>query len=117
MSVLSVVTSGDSPLRRTCLPASLVCPYPSTVGTLLREFFGHARQLDSVLTGHLAGLQVAEQIGVRGILVSENHCSIRENVDFEGNSAYSIPAYCAEPDIDVMSWTLPAGPVGDFIEH
>lgn len=30
---------------------------PSTVGTLLREFtFGHARQLDSVLTGHLAGL-------------------------------------------------------------
>ena len=30
---------------------------PSTVGTLLREFtFGHARQLDSVLTQHLAGL-------------------------------------------------------------
>src|SRR6478672_5115732 len=30
---------------------------PSTVGTLLREFtFGHARQLDSVLTAHLAGL-------------------------------------------------------------
>lgn len=30
---------------------------PSTVGTLLREFtFGHARQLDSVLAGHLAGL-------------------------------------------------------------
>ncbi len=30
---------------------------PSTVGTLLREFtFGHARQLDSVLTEHLAGL-------------------------------------------------------------
>jgi hypothetical protein len=30
---------------------------PSTVGTLLREFtFGHARQLDAVLTGHLAGL-------------------------------------------------------------
>ena len=30
---------------------------PSTVGTLLREFtFGHARQLDTVLTGHLAGL-------------------------------------------------------------
>src|SRR6186713_412839 len=30
---------------------------PSTVGTLLREFtFGHARQLDSVLAEHLAGL-------------------------------------------------------------
>jgi hypothetical protein len=30
---------------------------PSTVGTLLREFtFGHARQLDSVLSEHLAGL-------------------------------------------------------------
>jgi Transposase DDE domain group 1 len=30
---------------------------PSTVGTLLREFtFGHARQLDSVLTEHLGGL-------------------------------------------------------------
>jgi hypothetical protein len=30
---------------------------PSTVGTLLREFtFGHARQLDSVLTAHLTGL-------------------------------------------------------------
>ena len=30
---------------------------PSTVGTLLREFtFGHARQLDSVLCEHLAGL-------------------------------------------------------------
>ncbi len=30
---------------------------PSTVGTLLREFtFGQARQLDSVLTQHLAGL-------------------------------------------------------------
>src|SRR6201991_568413 len=30
---------------------------PSTVGTLLREFtFGHARQLDSVLVEHLAGL-------------------------------------------------------------
>src|SRR4029078_11598516 len=30
---------------------------PSTVGTLLREFtVGHARQLDSVLTAHLAGL-------------------------------------------------------------
>src|SRR5215213_2554952 len=30
---------------------------PSTIGTLLREFtFGHARQLDSVLTAHLAGL-------------------------------------------------------------
>ena len=30
---------------------------PSTVGTLLREFtFGHARQLESVLTRHLAGL-------------------------------------------------------------
>jgi hypothetical protein len=30
---------------------------PSTVGTLLREFtFGHARQLESVLAGHLAGL-------------------------------------------------------------
>jgi hypothetical protein len=30
---------------------------PSTVGTLLREFtFGHARQLDSVLTQHLSGL-------------------------------------------------------------
>ena len=26
VSVLSVVTSGDSPLRRTCLPAILVCP-------------------------------------------------------------------------------------------
>ncbi len=30
---------------------------PSTIGTLLREFtFGHARQLESVLRGHLAGL-------------------------------------------------------------
>jgi len=30
---------------------------PSTIGTLLREFtFGHARQLDSVLSAHLAGL-------------------------------------------------------------
>jgi hypothetical protein len=30
---------------------------PSTVGTLLREFtFGHARQLESVLREHLAGL-------------------------------------------------------------
>jgi hypothetical protein len=30
---------------------------PSTIGTLLREFsFGHARQLESVLAGHLAGL-------------------------------------------------------------
>ena len=30
---------------------------PSTIGTLLREFsFGHARQLESVLTGHLARL-------------------------------------------------------------
>ena len=30
---------------------------PSTIGTLLREFtFGHARQLESVLTGHLAAL-------------------------------------------------------------
>lgn len=30
---------------------------PSTIGTLLREFtFGHARQLDSVLAEHLAGL-------------------------------------------------------------
>ena len=30
---------------------------PSTVGTLLREFtFGHARQLDSVLSEHLAAL-------------------------------------------------------------
>src|ERR1700752_5516855 len=30
---------------------------PSTVGTLLREFtFGHARQLESVLAEHLAGL-------------------------------------------------------------
>jgi hypothetical protein len=30
---------------------------PSTVGTLLREFtFGHARQLESVLAAHLAGL-------------------------------------------------------------
>ena len=26
VSVLKVVTSGDSPLRRTCLPAILVCP-------------------------------------------------------------------------------------------
>src|SRR6266436_7339133 len=30
---------------------------PSTIGTLLREFtFGHARQLESVLREHLAGL-------------------------------------------------------------
>ena len=30
---------------------------PSTIGTLLREFtFGHARQLESVLSGHLAAL-------------------------------------------------------------
>ena len=30
---------------------------PSTIGTLLREFsFGHARQLESVLRQHLAGL-------------------------------------------------------------
>ena len=30
---------------------------PSTIGTLLREFsFGHARQLESVLRAHLAGL-------------------------------------------------------------
>ena len=36
---------------------------PSTVGTLLREFtFGHARQLDSVLTQHLAGL--CEQVNL-----------------------------------------------------
>ncbi len=26
VGVLSVVTSGDSPLRSTCLPAILVCP-------------------------------------------------------------------------------------------
>lgn len=26
VSVLKVVTSGDSPLRKTCLPAILVCP-------------------------------------------------------------------------------------------
>lgn len=36
---------------------------PSTVGTLLREFtFGHARQLDSVLAEHLAGL--CEQVNL-----------------------------------------------------
>src|SRR3954453_23068026 len=36
---------------------------PSTVGTLLREFtFGHARQLDSVLADHLAGL--CEQVNL-----------------------------------------------------
>ena len=36
---------------------------PSTVGTLLREFtFGHARQLDSVLAEHLAGL--CEQVSL-----------------------------------------------------
>ena len=42
---------------------------PSTVGTLLREFtFGHARQLDSVLAEHLAGLceQVNLLPGARG---------------------------------------------------
>ena len=34
------------------------CVYaPSTIGTLLREFsFGHARQLESLLRGHLVGL-------------------------------------------------------------
>src|SRR5688572_6976397 len=36
---------------------------PSTIGTLLREFtFGHARQLESVLREHLAGL--AERVDV-----------------------------------------------------
>lgn len=39
----------------TALPGGVYAP--STIGTLLREFtFGHARQLESVLREHLAGL-------------------------------------------------------------
>ena len=39
---------------------------PSTIGTLLREFsFGHARQLESVLRAHLAGLCSARRCAAR----------------------------------------------------
>lgn len=33
------------------------------------------------------------------------------------DSAYSIPAYCAVPDIDRTSRSSLAGPMVDFIEH
>ena len=46
---------------------------PSTIGTLLREFtFGHARQLESVLRHHLAGLRELVELLplIRGFMTS-----------------------------------------------
>jgi hypothetical protein len=49
---------------------------PSTIGTLLREFtFGHARQLESVLRGHLAAL--GERVDVLA------GCDVRAFVDID----------------------------------